>query len=73
MRLTNLEDTLCLDTQGCARDQAVQRLQAEQARLLVCLARPNTADDYHTLTNGVAACEAAMAIIVTLWRRYHRA
>lgn len=72
MRLTNLEDTLSQDTQGSARDQAVQLLQAEQARLRTCMARPNTPDDYRTLDNGLAACEAAVAVIVTLWRRYHR-
>lgn len=73
MRLTHLEDTLYLDTQGCARDQAVQSLQAEQARLLVCLARPHTTDDYRTLSNSLAACEAAVAVVATLWSRYHRA
>lgn len=72
MRLTTLEDTLHLDTQGVARDQAVKVLRAEQARLNVRLAQPNTPDDYHALSTRLAACEAAMTVIETLWQRYHR-
>lgn len=71
MRLTSLEDTLSMDTCGSARDHAMAMLQVEQARLRVLLNQPNTPDDYRTLTNRLSACEAAVMIIVTLWRRYH--
>jgi len=71
MRLTNLEDTLSKDTCGSARDQAIAMLQVEQARLRVFLAQPSTPDDYRTLINSLSACDAAVTIIVTLWRRYH--
>lgn len=71
MRLTSLEDTLSMDISGTARDQAVVMLRTEQARLRVCLAQPNTPDEYRALNNGLDACEAAVTIIVTLWRRYH--
>ncbi|QLL13468.1 EscE/YscE/SsaE family type III secretion system needle protein co-chaperone [Pseudomonas chlororaphis] len=73
MRLTNLEDILREDTCGSERDQAVASLQDEQARLRKLLARPNTPDDYCVLTNGLDACEAAVAVILTLWQRYHSA
>ncbi|HBO5142446.1 EscE/YscE/SsaE family type III secretion system needle protein co-chaperone [Pseudomonas aeruginosa] len=73
MRLTNLEDLLSEDTCGTERDRVVASLQEEQAHLRKRLAWPNTSEDYRTLSSGLEACEAAVVVIHTLWRRYHGA